>query len=403
MARIRRTRYLFFLCDDEPALDISLLLRGVAARRRHGFRAFSILTGRHVPVERPDLELVVSLPWDDWVEPDGDGERLRALARAGVLVSDSDEPELAELRRRDEELAATDWNLYGAAYHFLTRWSNVDLRQASNGEPLEELPPLTADTVRGFFAFRGPPPPAFPSVSPAARDLPLVAREGGLYDLLLARRTVRSFDDERPPTLEELAIVLRYVFGCHGYASALGHVVALKKTSPSGGALHPIEVYPVVRSVDGLEPGLYHYAAGDHALEPIAPLSAAEARALAADFVCGQTFFADAHVLFVLAARFERSHWKYRRHQKAYAVTLLDAGHLSQTLQLVATELGLGAFVTAAVNGADIERRLGLDGVREGVVAVCGCGRPARKASPFDASFRPFAPRETPLVDGSAE
>jgi nitroreductase len=74
---------------------------------------------------------------------------------------------------------------------------------------------------------------------------------------------------------------------------------------------------------------------------------------------------------------------------------MMDAAHLSQTLYLVATELGLGAFVTAAINNADIEERLGIDGYREGVLAVCGFGRPAAERSPFDPEFLPFVPRET--------
>ena len=66
---------------------------------------------------------------------------------------------------------------------------------------------------------------------------------------------------------------------------------------------------------------------------------------------------------------------------------------MSQTLYLVATELGLGAFVTAAVNNADIDERLGIDGYREGSLAVCGFGRPAAERSPFDPEFLPFVPR----------
>ena len=72
----------------------------------------------------------------------------------------------------------------------------------------------------------------------------------------------------------------------------------------------------------------------------------------------------------------------------------MDAAHLSRTLYLVATELGLGAFVTAAINNVDIEERLGLDGYREGVLAVSGCGKPAAEASPFDPEFVPLSPRE---------
>ena len=80
----------------------------------------------------------------------------------------------------------------------------------------------------------------------------------------------------------------------------------------------------------------------------------------------GQDYFGAAHVSFVLAARFYRNHWKYRRHPRAYAGILMDAAHLSQTLYLVAAELGLGAYMTIAINGRDIEERLGLDGVEAG-------------------------------------
>ncbi len=63
-----------------------------------------------------------------------------------------------------------------------------------------------------------------------------------------------------------------------------------------------------------------------------------------------------------------------RHHKKAYRVVLLDAGHLSQNLFPTATRLDLGAFITAAVNEADIEDLLGIDGVSESALAVCGCG-----------------------------
>ena len=70
---------------------------------------------------------------------------------------------------------------------------------------------------------------------------------------------------------------------------------------------------------------------------------------------------------------------------------LLDAGHLSQTLYLVAADRGLGAFVTGVINNAEIDERLGLDGIDEGVVAACGLGVPGGR-SPFDPVFEPYSP-----------
>jgi SagB-type dehydrogenase family enzyme len=151
--------------------------------------------------------------------------------------------------------------------------------------------------------------------------------------------------------------------------------------------LHPIEAYPLVTNVEGLEAGLYHYDAERHALELLERLEPDAAVAVATQFVCGQTYFGSAHVLLLLSARFKRSHWKYGGHPKAYASVLLDAGHLSQTLYLVATELGLGAFVTTVINNAEIDERLGVNGIDEGAVAVCGLGV-SGGSSPFDPVFR---------------
>lgn len=257
------------------------------------------------------------------------------------------------------------------------------------------MPPDGA--VASFIERHGKPPAHFHRVDGEGRafELPLTRRAGGVFDGLANRKTTRAFDSAAALTLEELSVVLYEVFGCRGLAAIGEDVAAVKKTSPSGGSLHPIEAYVLVRAVEGVEPGLYHYRTEDHALEPIEPLTAEEAERLAAEFTCGQTYFATAGALFVLAARFYRSFWKYRKHQRAYGVVLLDAGHLSQTLYLVAGELGLGAFVTAAINGANIDERLGLDPFSEGAVAVCGCGRPAPEPSALEPEFVPYVPRES--------
>ena len=198
-------------------------------------------------------------------------------------------------------------------------------------------------------------------------------------------------------TVDELAIVLYEVWGCHGTAPVLDDIFCLKRTSPSGGCMHPVEVYPIVSGVDGIEPGLYHYSGRDHALELMERLREEDAVALAADFTCGQNYFGTAHVSFVMTARFPRNYWTYPKQQKAYPVILMDAAHLSQTHYLVATELGLGAYVTVAVNAIDIEGRLGFDGVTEGVVAMAGCGKQRPQGSPFEPRFEPYVPRATPL------
>jgi SagB-type dehydrogenase family enzyme len=86
-------------------------------------------------------------------------------------------------------------------------------------------------------------------------------------------------------------------------------------------------------------------------------------------------------VFVIPVARFRRNFWKYRNHAKAYRALVLDVGHLSQTLYLAATELGLAAFITAAINEVDIETAFGLDPLEEGPLAVCGFGHRASERS----------------------
>ncbi|WP_282268271.1 nitroreductase family protein [Stenotrophomonas sp. PS02298] len=89
------------------------------------------------------------------------------------------------------------------------------------------------------------------------------------------------------------------------------------------------------------------------------------------DAVAQQHWFADAHVMVILSPRYTRNFWKYRQ---AYRAIVLEAGHLSQALYMSATEMGLGAYVTCAINEALLEQVFGLDPMTEGVLPVCGFG-----------------------------
>lgn len=397
MARFRRTVYAFFAWHDGTFLDLEQLVRGSFAPAPYRWvLGLSALSGAAVPLSEDALDLLGFLPSDRWIAEDevrdAGRERLLELARGGLIVCDDDDPDLRELRRRDEQLAEGQWNVYAALYHGLTRWRDVEVRQPFDDGPRE---------LAAFVQEHGAPPPAFHSATSDGMisKLPRPGLERPFFDLLARRHTTRAFDTESELTAEELSTVLYQVFGCHGYAPVHEEVVALKRTSPSGGSLHPIEAYPLLLRVEGFSPGLYHYRSQDHALQLVEVLEVDEAARLATQLTCGQSYFASAAALFVLTARFHRTFWKYRKHQKAYSVVLMDAGHLSQTLYLVCEALGLGAFVTAAVNGADIEERLGLEPFVEGAIAVTGCGHGVAGGSPLEPSFivqRPLTTKGDP-------
>ena len=150
------------------------------------------------------------------------------------------------------------------------------------------------------------------------------------------------------------------------------------KTSPSGGARHPIEVYPLVLRVDGVPPGIYHYSVRRHELECLRQGLFDE---LLVRLCANQEWLRDAAAAFFMTAVVDRSMWKYK-HEHAYRVLLLDAGHLGQTFHLVCTQLGLAPITSSAKRDVEIERELGIDGVSEISLYAAATGVPVggRKA-----------------------
>jgi putative peptide maturation dehydrogenase len=341
----------------------------------------SVLAAREVPLTDEEARVLLSVPADRWIRTARAGDRtiVRRLLESGLLVTDEPDDALAELRSRDERLASPPWNRYAALFHAMTQWHGVVVELAEPPSPSSKPRPARWWPPHHFHA--SPAPIAVQRLPPADLERPL-------YDTLRARKTTRGYDDRAALAAGELATILAAVWGCHGILDLGAGVALLKKTSPSGGGQHPVEVYPLVRAVEDVEPGLYHYSVERHELELLERIPAGDVATLIVDFTAGQPHYARAQVLFLMTARFARNHWKYPAHEKAFRTLLMDAAHLSQTFYLVCTDLGLGAFVTGAINDADIDLRLGLDAFGESTLLACGCGRPV--PSEREPRFQPY-------------
>jgi SagB-type dehydrogenase family enzyme len=191
-----------------------------------------------------------------------------------------------------------------------------------------------------------------------------------LIGSLVERRTWRTFGRARTTTVD-LATLLRHTFGVQrwGIVDGLGRVAL--KTSPSGGACHPIEAYVLIRRVATIPPGFYHYESDRHSLTRV---RASGARAIRT-CLQAQPWYDQASFLVFLCPIFARTAWRYPT-PRAYRSVLIEAGHLGQTFCLVATALGLAPFTTLAVNDLKVDETLGLDGHSQGVIYVVGCGTP---------------------------
>jgi putative peptide maturation dehydrogenase len=301
----------------------------------------------------------------------------RSLVEKGVLVEEG-----SDIDARDRVLRHTNWRSAAAVMHYESRWK-AETTEAIQQEFIERYQESMLERL-------GPAPSIVRErVSPESRlPLPRPSRDSPLDRLLDSRVTCRNFDRTRTLTQADFAAVLFRAYGARAVDDYAPGVQLVKKGVPSAGGLHPTEAYLLIRDVEGIAPGLYHYHPVDHALEPIREMSQEDVPPLARTFVGAQAYLLGAHVFVIPVSRFYRNFWKYGNHAKAYRALILDIGHLSQTMYLAATELGLGAFFTAAVNEVDIEQAFGLEPLEEGPLAVTGFG--IRAAERNEVEFDPL-------------
>lgn len=366
---VRRCSIVFMEPREEVDFDLGELLNGGnGLRRERRWLALAPHRGEELEIDAAERELLGEVSpsaWTDAAElsthPPAAAER---LLREGLLISDRDAH--VHWRERDEALRSTYWHPLGATLHAFTRWSEVDA--------VENMKVTGTETAVEMRKVLGAPPAeaARHVDSDQLQRLPRVEATG--FDRMLARRvTCRNFDPARKLPYATFAHMLQRVFAAQAEVRVTEDTVFLKKNVPSGGGLHPMECYLIVQHVEDVTPGLYHYQAQEHALEPL-PAPVQPLREFVMAIAAQQHWFADAHVVAVLAPRFDRTFWKYRQHAKGYRVVAMEAGHLSQTLYLSATDLGLGAFVTGAINEVQLEQAFGLDHLSQGALAICGFG-----------------------------
>ncbi|AUS78310.1 nitroreductase [Actinoalloteichus sp. AHMU CJ021] len=311
---------------------------------------------------------------------------LTALLDAGLLVAEGTPEHRAEQRL----LAAwRDGGPSARQFHYATRtlrdtpYADADEQDRALAERAVTDPPPSPLLRRRDGRAAGVPLPPISAQWTGDRPAATLADASGarwgerpLRDVLLARRTTRRFRP-RPVDAARLGDLLAVLAGPAPGRPGPDQDGNLFKSSPSAGARHPIEVYPHVRSVAGLEPGWYHYDAADHVLEPLGPpWSAGEV----AEASGGQEWVGEAAVQLCHVATLERTWWKYDT-ARAYRMVQMDMGHLSQTAYLVATAMSLGVAFTAALRDESFESVLGLDRDREIVLGLTALGWPGDDAA----------------------
>lgn len=218
------------------------------------------------------------------------------------------------------------------------------------------------------------------------RDFSGLELKQDLVELIRDRRSNRVYTDETV-TMAQLSFLL---WATQGVKEVRGKSYATLRTVPCGGARHEFETYLLIRRVEGMEPGAYHYLPMGHALEflhPVSDMEDAITRSLS-----GQSWAEKANVIFYWSMVPYRAEWRYGIY--AHRVTMMDVGHIGQNLYLACTGAGLGTCGIGAFSHEVCNELFGLDGEEEYVVYTAPVGTVRESDRSAEQAFYRFVEEE---------
>lgn len=173
-------------------------------------------------------------------------------------------------------------------------------------------------------------------------------------------------------SFEEFSELTKHTYGVTSESEVQSLGIQIKKTSPSGGARHPVECYVYIHDVENLERGIYHYHPKRN---QVVLIHSGDLR----DQITGVCFEKDgvatAPAVFILTLRWFRHMWKYR-YARSYKMTLYDTGHLIQTHLLNSNALGLQSFPCPSFHDEKMTELLGIHSeLEESPLYVIGTGK----------------------------
>lgn len=164
-----------------------------------------------------------------------------------------------------------------------------------------------------------------------------------LSDVLINRKTSWEFDNEISEA--DLYTFLQFSFGVNRVNKIIGDDGEEKKTYcrtyPSGGALYPIKIYVYINQVKGMKAGcFYEFDATKNQLKLLDDkIENQILNSMTAATDLKFKSYENAAFFIFLALDFLESGRKYGL--LSYRLSLLEAGHISQNIMLVATAMKL--------------------------------------------------------------
>lgn len=207
-----------------------------------------------------------------------------------------------------------------------------------------------------------------------------------LTDIFRDRQSNRVYTGEKMDMLQ-LSYLL---WATQGIKQLRGKRYATLRTVPCGGARHEFETYMVVRNVEGLKNGAYHYLPFQHAIEYLHPVE--DDAAKITESVSGQSWAGKANVVFYWSMVAYRAEWRYGIY--AHRVALIDLGHVGENMYLACTGLGIGTCGIAAFSHERCCELFGLDGEEEYPLYVMPVGTIREGDKQQEQAFYSFVDEE---------
>lgn len=208
------------------------------------------------------------------------------------------------------------------------------------------------------------PPLVKAPVSDVLIDLPMdfkpLGLEKNLMNVIFNRCSSRVYTDE-PLMLLELSFLL---WATQGIKGIRGRRYATLRTVPCGGARHPFETYLLVRKVEGLEPGRYHYLPMTNQLEYLGAVENIES--VLNESLCDQRWAMKSSVVFYWSFVPYRTEWRYGIF--SHRGSLIDMGHVGENLYLACSATNLGTCGIGAYAQNLCDELFGLDGEDEYII-----------------------------------
>lgn len=196
------------------------------------------------------------------------------------------------------------------------------------------------------------------------RDFSNMTIRNDLTGVLRDRHSCRIFTEEQI-TAEQLSFLLWATQGIKKIRK-----ISNIRTVPSAGSRHEFETYLILRNVEGLKPGAYHYLPLEHAVEFLHGVDDIEK--VISDSLFNQSWTGKAAAVFYWAMIPYRAEWRYDVY--ANRMALIDAGHICQNLYIASTGLSLGCCAVASLEHEKCCEIFSLDGEEEYVVYAAPVG-----------------------------